>query len=202
MVVLLGFLFASGVWAQSEMAQCHPGYEWVCVQSGSSDASQGGVTAQCPDRLLSGSHRIGILWTRILARLVPCWMHRVAVSVSRLAMEVFPIVSEDFCLFPATYNYPPVNSSESYRPPRMEHPDDQNCDCNTVMYKYEVQTPQRGLCADLPFGLESLHGLCHVSGRLDLLVRPRTAAPLRYLLTTPSRFGGWLPICREIYVSE
>ena len=39
-------------------------------------------------------------------------------------------------------------------------------------------------CADLLFGLESLHGVCHVSGRLDLPVRLRTATPLRSLLTT------------------
>ena len=60
-VVLLGFFSVSGVWAQSEMAQCHPGYEWVCIQCDSSDASQGGVTAQCSGRLLSGPYRIGIL---------------------------------------------------------------------------------------------------------------------------------------------
>ena len=60
-VVLLCFLSVSGVWAQSEMAQCHPGYAWVCIQSGSSDASQGGVTVQCSARLFSGSYRIGIL---------------------------------------------------------------------------------------------------------------------------------------------
>ena len=32
-VVLLVFLSVSGVWAQ-DMAQCEPGYDWVCVQSG------------------------------------------------------------------------------------------------------------------------------------------------------------------------
>ena len=31
-LVLLIFLSVSGVWAQ-DMAQCEPGYDWVCVQS-------------------------------------------------------------------------------------------------------------------------------------------------------------------------
>jgi len=51
-VVLLSFLLVSGVRAQSEMAQCMSGYDWVRVQSGSSNVSQGGVTAQCSGRLL------------------------------------------------------------------------------------------------------------------------------------------------------
>ena len=71
-------------------------------------------------------------------------MHRVVVLV--LVMEVFPVVSEYFCFLPVTYNYPPVNASESYRPPRRGYRVDLNCNCNTVMYKYDVQIPQRGLC--------------------------------------------------------
>jgi len=129
------------------MAQCHPGYEWVCIQSGSSDVSQEGVTAQCSGRLLSGSYRIGILWVRILARLVPYWIHRVVVIVGRLVVDIFPIVSKDFCLLPVVYNYPPLaNPNQYYLPPHVDHFGDLNCDCNTVMYKYEVQTPKRIMC--------------------------------------------------------
>ena len=88
-VVLLSFLSVPRVWAQSEMAQCHPGYEWVCVQSDSSDASQGSVTAQRSGCLLSCSYRIRILWAKIPARLVLYWMHRVVVLVGRLVMDIF-----------------------------------------------------------------------------------------------------------------
>jgi len=104
-----------------------------------------------------------------------------------------------FYLLPETYNYPPVNASESYRPPRVKYPDDLDCDCNSVMYKYEVQTLKEEyvlIC------LESLHGVCHVSGRLGFLVRPRTATHLRYLLTAPSRFEEWLPVCTNVYISQ
>ena len=99
--VLLSFLSVPRVCAQSEMAQCHPGYEWVCVQSDSPDASQGSVTAQRSGCLLSCSYRIRILWAKIPARLVLYWMHRVVVLVGRLVMDIFPIVSED-CLFIAS----------------------------------------------------------------------------------------------------
>ena len=34
-----------------------------------------------------------------------------------------------------TYNYPPINSSEYYLPPRANHSGDLTCDCNTVMYR-------------------------------------------------------------------
>jgi len=32
------------------------------------------------------------------------------------------------------YNYPPLNSSQYYLPPRKDHSGDLDCDCNTVMY--------------------------------------------------------------------
>jgi len=108
------------------------------------------------------------------------------VFVGQLVVDIFSVVSEDFCSLPAVYIYPPLNASQSYLPPRAGYPAGLECDCNTVMYKYEVQTPRRGSCTDLVFGLESPHGVCLVSGEPDLLVRPRTATPLWYLLTTPS----------------
>lgn len=49
------FLFASGVWAQSETAQCRPGYAWVCAMTSFRTRIGGrGVTAQCSDRFLYG----------------------------------------------------------------------------------------------------------------------------------------------------
>jgi len=45
----------SGVRVQAEMAQCQTGYDWVRVQSGSSDKGQSGVTAQRSDRFLGGT---------------------------------------------------------------------------------------------------------------------------------------------------
>lgn len=53
-VVPLVFLSVSGVWAQFEMAQCQTGYDWVCLQFGSSDTAQSGVTAQCSDHFPCG----------------------------------------------------------------------------------------------------------------------------------------------------
>ena len=148
------------------------------------------------------SYRTGILWVMILALLVPHWMHRAVVSVSRLFVDIFPVVSEDRCLLPAEYIYSPLNVTEWYVPPSEDNLGDLSCDCNTVMYKYEVQALQRGSCADLPFGLKSLHGVYLVSGGPDLLVRPRTAIPLRLLLTTPSRWTVWSEACRNVSISE
>lgn len=48
----------------------------------------------------------------------------------------FPVVSNDFCLLPAEYTYPPLNSSQYYLPPSATHDGDLTCDCNTVMYRY------------------------------------------------------------------
>jgi len=141
-----------------------------------------------PLNVLAVSCRIGILWAKILARLVPCWMHCVVVLVGRLVVDIFPVASEDFCLLPVAYIYPQLNASQHYLPPRVDHLGDLECDCNTVMYKYEVQTPRRGSRTDFLFGLESLHGVCLVSGGTDLPVRPRTAVSLRHLLTTPSTY--------------
>lgn len=67
-------------------------------------------------------------------------MHRAAVLVGRLTMYPFHVFPKDR-LFPAVYNYPPLNSTQSYLPPRQDHAGDTTCDCNTVMYMYEVQTP-------------------------------------------------------------
>ena len=100
------------------------------------------------------------------------------------------------------YNYPPLNASQYYLPPRVDHSGDLDCDCNTVMYKYEVQAPQRGSCADLPFGLKSLHGMRIVSAGPDLLVRPQAVIPLRCLLTTPFRWTAWIAACQSVYVSQ
>jgi len=117
-------------------------------------------------------------------------------------MEVLPVVSEYFYLLPVVYYYPPVDVGQFYVPPRVDHPGDLDCDCNTVMYKYEAQTPRRGSYADFIFGLESLHGVCLVSGGPFLLVRPRTAIPLRCLLTTPSRWTAWIAACQSVYISQ
>jgi len=37
------------------------------------------------------------------------------------------------------YNYPPLNSSQYYLPPRKDHPGDMTCDCNTVMYSLYME---------------------------------------------------------------
>ena len=69
-------------------------------------------------------------------------MHHVVVFVSRVFMNIFRDVSEDRCLLPAAYEYPPINGSQYYLPPRQDHSGDLACDCNTVMYKYEDQPPK------------------------------------------------------------
>jgi len=66
------------------------------------------------------------------------------VLVGRLVVDIFPVVSEDFRLLLVTFNYPSLNASQYYLAPRADYPTELNCDCNTVMYKYEVQTPRRG----------------------------------------------------------
>ena len=53
----------------------------------------------------------------------------------------FRTTPEHFCLLSAVYTYPPLNSSQYYIPPREGNPGDLTCDCNTVMYKYEVSVP-------------------------------------------------------------
>jgi hypothetical protein len=68
------------------MAQCKVGYEWVCIESGFSNMSQGDVNAQYSDGFLCGSYRTVIPWTRMLALSVPHWMHRVVLLVSQLVV--------------------------------------------------------------------------------------------------------------------
>lgn len=148
------------------------------------------------------SYRTRILWIRILALLVPHWMHRAVVFVSRLVVNIFPVVSEDCCLLPASYIYPPLNTSEWYLPPNADNLGDLSCDCNTVMYKYEVRALQRGSYANSPFGFKYLHGVYLVSEGPDLLVRPRIAIPLRFLLKVPSRWTIWSEACQNVSISE
>ena len=47
------------------------------------------------------------------------------------------------------YNYPPLNASQYYLPPRKDHSGDLTCDCNTVMYKYGFQSSQGRSCVNL-----------------------------------------------------
>ena len=101
------------------------------------------------DGFTYGFRRIVIPWIRIHVLLVPCWMLRVVASVSRLVTYIVHAVSEDHRLLLVVYTYPPVNSSQYYLPPSGNHSGDLACDCNSVMYKYEAQTSQRGTCANL-----------------------------------------------------
>jgi hypothetical protein len=134
-VVLLIPLFVSGVWAHN---MCLAGFEWVCVDSGFSNMSQGDVAAQ-----FSGAffYRAMIPWNKTLVSLVPHWMRPVVVLVSQLVTRTLPIVPDDCCLLPAVYEYPPLNASQHYVPPNRDHSGDLECDCNTVMYKCEVRIP-------------------------------------------------------------
>jgi len=138
-VVPLVSLFVSGVWAQLDQAQCATGFEWVCIKSGFSNMNQEDVTAQCSG-FLCGSYRTAIPWARIPVLLVPHWMHRAVVLVGRV-VYIFRVIFEVCCLLPAIYTYDPLNSSQYYTPPRKDYSGDLDCDCNTVMYKYEVQSP-------------------------------------------------------------
>jgi hypothetical protein len=134
--------------------------------------------------------------------LVPDWMHHVVVLVSRLVMSLFLVVSEDCCLLPVVYSYPSLVPGQYYLPPRKNHSGDMECDCNTVMYKYEVRIPQRGPCADLPFGFKSLYGVCLVSAGRDLPVRSWIATPLCCLLMTSSRWTAWITACDIVYDTQ
>ena len=118
-------------------------------------------------------------------------------------MYTFLIVSEDCCLLPVpgVFIYEPLNSNEFYPPPQQNDSGYQTCDCNSVMYKYEVQTSRRGSCVDLPFA-KSRHGVCFMSGGCGLLVRPRTATSLYCLLTTPSRWPNWIATCKSPDLAE
>jgi len=58
---------------------------------------------------------------------------------------ILRISSEDWGPFPALYTYPPLDSTEYYLPPRVDHSGDLACDCNSVMYKYE--TPFSLVCS-------------------------------------------------------
>ena len=45
----------------------------------------------------------------------------------------------------AEYTYPPLtDSTQDYVPPRANHFGDAMCDCNTVMYRYEVLSLKDG----------------------------------------------------------
>jgi len=57
-------------------------------------------------------------------------------------MDISLIPSEDYCLLPAVYNYPSLNTSQHYLPPKADDSGGLDCDCNTVMYKYEVPAPK------------------------------------------------------------
>jgi hypothetical protein len=167
--------------------------------------SQGHAIAPCStfsDGFLCDSYRTIIPWARILALSVPNWMHHVVVLVSRLVTSLFLVFSEDCCLLSVVYNYPSLNASQYYVPPRKEHSGDLDCDCNTVMYKYEVRIPQRGPCADLPFGFKSLHGVCLVSAGQGIPVRSWAAISLRCLLMTSSRWTMWITACSGVYVTQ
>ena len=82
-------------------------------------------------------------------------MLRAVAFVSRLVMHIFRIISEDCRLLPAAgeYTYGPLSSDEFYVPPQHDDSGDQTCDCNSVVYKYEVQTSRRGSCVDLLFAI-------------------------------------------------
>ena len=148
-------------------------------------------------------HRIAIPWARIHVLLVPRWMMRAVAFVSRLVMYIFRIVSEDCCLLPVpgTYTTERHDSAEVYKAPVEDDSGDQKCDCNSVTYKYEVQTSERRPCADLPFA-KSRHGVCFMSGGCGLLVRSRTATSLHRLLTTPSRWTDWIAGCDSPYLTQ
>ena len=57
-------------------------------------------------------------------------------------MDISLVPSEDCRLLPAVYDYPPLNTSQHYLPPEADDSGDLDCDCNTVMYKYEVPAPK------------------------------------------------------------
>ena len=69
-------------------------------------------------------------------------MRRVVVLVGRLVMDISLVPSEDCCLLPAVYDYPPLNTSQHYLPPVADDSGNLDCDCNTVMYEYEVPAPK------------------------------------------------------------
>ena len=86
----------------------------------------------------------------------------VVASVSRLVTYIIYAVSKDYRLLLVVYAYPPVNGSRYYLLPSGNNPGNLECDCNSVMYKYEVQTSRRGSSVDLLFA-KSHHGVCFMS---------------------------------------
>ena len=128
-----------------------------------SNASQHSTFAR---RFFLRFHRIVIPWARIRVLLVPCWMMRVVAFVSQLVMYIFCIVSEDCCLLPVpgVFIYGPLNSNEFYPPPQQNDSGDQTCDCNSVMYKYEVQTSRGGSCADFHFAISLIMACASCQG--------------------------------------
>jgi len=57
-------------------------------------------------------------------------------------MDISLVPSEDCRLLPAVYDYPPLNASQHYLPPEADDSSDLDCDCSTVMYKYEDPAPK------------------------------------------------------------
>ena len=71
-------------------------------------------------------------------------MHRAVVLVIRVSScALSDLCSDCSCIPSVTYTYPPLNISQYYVPPQKDHAGDMDCDCNTVMYKYEVRIPWR-----------------------------------------------------------
>ena len=72
-------------------------------------------------------------------------MLRAVAFVSGFVMYIFRIISDDCCLLQALESYPYEAMNVSgliYPPPRQNDSSDQTCDCNSVMYKYEVQASE------------------------------------------------------------
>ena len=130
----LAAIFISPAWAQVTVAQCPAGFDWVRGTLAFSTLTVRTFFFVYPVR------RTKTLWARIHALLVQSWMPRVAVSVSTSPVRAVLVVDEIFYLSPAEYTYPPLDSTQHYLPPRANNSGHVTCDCNTVMYRYELSS--------------------------------------------------------------
>jgi len=116
-------------------------------------------------------------------------------------MDISLVPSEDCCLLPAVYDYPPLNTSQHYPPPRAGDSGGLDCDCNTVMYKYEVPVPKEDH-ALIAFRFEVSTWLVRRVSRARSTRKTSGSHTLTVLADDSVRWTAWIAACQRVYVSK
>ena len=115
------------------------------------------------------------------------------------------VVDKKCYMSPAEYTYPPLTKdAQDYLPPKADHFGDAMCDCNTVMYRYEILSHEDGRSqGNVSFTI-------HLAYTWPAL-RVRGAKYIRKILegyagtltlTVSTRWKQWIPECASVHVSQ